>query len=237
MSDFETRPSSFILKVAIAVGVLAVVVIAAAFPTIVSPPPLTATPLTLPTLKMPSPPADSYQPEIFPLPTFTPRPSPTVTLTPTNTPFPTPTPFILPTIVSRSDLLLLPDLTITGVSDPLCVPDRKGTVIELDMIVRNIGQAGTRYFGAFQVEINFILGEQRYSLDDWAKGFNGLIGASPLEISALDAGQDLKLVVVIDLKGNKSFGVEVTVNSGADPIRETDRSNNTLTKYFSVRCY
>lgn len=235
MPNSETR-SSFMLKLVVAVGVLAVVVIAAAFPTIVSPP-ATATPFLSPTSSMPSQPPADYQPERFPLQTFTPLSSPTSTLAPTHTPFPTRTPFILPTIASNSDLLLLPDLTVTGVSAPLCVPDRKGTVVELDIFVRNIGKAGTRYFGAFEVGVYLMLGGQRYSLNEWAEEFNGVIGASPLQISALDAGQDVKLIVVMDLKGNKELGVEVVVNAGEDPMREADMTNNTLKQYFSANCY
>jgi len=64
-----------------------------------------------------------------------------------------------------------------------------------------------------------------------------VIGTSRLEVSNINPNDDLKFTVVIDLKGNKYFGVEVTANSGENPIREADTTNNTLIKYFSGYCY
>jgi hypothetical protein len=146
-------------------------------------------------------------------------------------------PFVLPTILSTSQLLQLPDLIVTGLSEPVCVPDRPGTILEFTFYVRNIGRASTRSFGLFEVGVYLILGQVRYGLDEWAEEFDGVIGASRLEVPNLNPNDDLKFTVVIDLKGNKDFGVEVIANSGEDPIREADTTNNTLIKYFSVYCY
>lgn len=226
------------LAAVVIVGVIGVVVIAAAFPTIVSPLDIPSTPTLWQATSSPTETfSDSYQPEVLPPPTYTPPPTRTSTPAPTNTPLPTRTPFILPTIAFDSPLLLLPDLTVTGISNPTCVPDRKGTILEIGIFIRNIGRAGTRYFGSFRVDVFLLLGQQRYTLDEWAQKFNGVIGVSNLEISSLDANSDIKLTVVLDLKGNKNFGIEVLVNSGDDPMREEDMTNNSLTRYFSPYCY
>jgi len=236
MTEHNTTPSRWLMVVTV-FGVISIIVIAVSFPNIVSPLSAQPSPTVSKTALSPTRQSASYQPEIFPPFTYTPPPPPTATSVPTNTPFPTRTPFILPTIAFDSPLLLLPDLTVTGISEPVCLPQRGGTIIEFSILIRNIGRAGTRNFGSFLVDVFLLMGQQRYNLDEWAENFNGVIGVSPLEISALDAGQDVKLVAVIDLKGNKSFGVQVIVNSGNDPMREADMSNNTLTKYFSAACY
>lgn len=225
------------LVAAVVVGVISIVVIAAAFPNIVSPLDSRPTPTVWQTTVSPTVSSSSYQPELLPPPTYTPPPTRTSTPVPTNTPLPTRTPFVLPTIAFDSPLLLLPDLTVTGIGNPICVPDRKGTIVEIGIFIRNIGRAGTRYFGSFHVDVTLLMGRQRYGLDEWAQKFNGVIGTSNMEISSLDANADVKLTVVLDLKGNKDFGVEVLVNSGDDPMREEDMTNNSLTKYFSAQCY
>jgi hypothetical protein len=79
--------------------------------------------------------------------------------------------------------LQLPDLIVTGLSEPVCVPDREGTVLEFTFYVRNIGRAPTRSFGPFDVGVFLFLGQVRYGLDEWAKEFNGVIGTSRLEVS------------------------------------------------------
>lgn len=224
------------LTAAILIGVIGIVMIAAAFPAIVSP--LDAVPTATvwqPTLT-PTTMANSYQPEILP-PPYTPLPTRTSTPLPTHTHLPTRTPFILPTLAFDSSLLLLPDLTVSAISEPLCVPERSGTIIEFYIFIRNIGHAGTRYFGSFRVDVFLLLGQQRYRLDEWASQFNGVVGVSNLEIASLGADEDVKLTAVLDLKGNKTFGVEAIVNAGDDPMREEDMTNNTLTKYFSAACY
>jgi len=104
------------------------------------------------------------------------------------------------------------------------------------VIVRNVGFASTRSFGQFSVLVNLILGQQRYSLDEWASSFNGVIDSSDMDISILHPNADVKLNLAIDLKGNKNFGVEVIANSGTSPIPESDTTNNILIQGFSVIC-
>lgn len=83
----------------------------------------------------------------------------------------------------------------------------------------------------------FILGQRRYSLEEWDTTFNGLVGSSVTEVFNLNPNGDIKFTVVIDLKGNKNFGIEVVANAGENPIREADTTNNSQIKYFSVYCY
>ena len=179
--------------------------------------------------------ASLYQPEVFPLPTDTPGPTQTATIIPTDTPVPTSTPIIPPTLILSYNQL--PDLTVTGISDPVCAPEYEGTKLRFFIFMRNIGRASTRPYGAFDTDVFLILGERHYSLDEWATQFNGVIGSSISDVFNLNPNQDIKFTVVIDLKGNKSFGIEVVANSGENPIREGDTTNNTLIKYYSVFCY
>jgi hypothetical protein len=139
--------------------------------------------------------------------------------------------------VSTSQLLQLPDLTVTGLSEPVCVPEYESTILEFTFFVRNIGRASTRNFGVFDVGVFFILGQRRYSLEEWETQFDGVIGTSNMVVSNLNPNDDIKFTVVIDLIGNKDFGIEVVANSGEIPIREADMTNNTLLKYFSGYCY
>lgn len=122
-------------------------------------------------------------------------------------------------------------------SDPICVPDRIGTILAFTIFVRNIGRVRTRSFGSFDVGVSLLIGPQKYSLEEWGTKFDGVVGSSNLEVFNLNPDQDIKFTVVIDLKGNKRLGVEVTANSGENPIPEADMTNNTLIKYFSVYCY
>ena len=180
--------------------------------------------------------SSNYQPEILPLPTDTPAPTQTATALPSNTPFPTSTPFVLPTIAFED--VLLPDLTVSGISDPVCATEYdEGTRLRFYVYVRNIGRASTRNFGAFETDVFLVLGQRHYSLDEWATEFNGVVGSSVTEVYNLNPGQDIKFTVVIDLIGNKDFAIEVAVNTGEKPIREADTTNNALIKYFSVYCY
>lgn len=219
---------------AILVGIIGIIATVLVFTLELSPP----TPEPTPTVTQPpSMPSGGYQPEIIPLTTHTAASPQTLTVAPTNTPLPTRTPFVLPTIVSTSQLLQLPDLIVTGLSEPVCVPDRIGTIYEFTFYVRNIGRASTRSFGSFDVGVYLILGQVRYGLDEWAEEFDGVVGTSRLEVPNLNPNDDLKFTVVIDLKGNKDFGVEIIANSGESPIREADTTNNTLIKYFSGYCY
>ena len=228
------RSNYMVSMTAIIIGVIGIIATLVVFAFEFSPPTLEPTPTPLQPTTSPS---NGYQPEVIPLVTHTPGPTQTETAAPTRTPLPTLTLFILPTSVFTSQLLQLPDLTVTGLSKPVCVPDREGTVLEFTFYVRNIGRAPTRSFGPFDVGVYLLLGEVRYGLDEWEKEFKGVIGTSRLEVSNINPNDDLKFTVVIDLKGNKYFGVEVTANSGENPIREADTTNNTLIKYFSGYCY
>ena len=129
---------------------------------------------------------------------------------------------------------------MSAISDPTCARDHLLTserdYVKLSVIVRNVGRVSTRSFGSFSVLVNLILGQQRYSLDEWASSFNGVIDSSDMDISNLNPNADVKLNLAIDPKGNKNFGVEVIVNSGTDPILESDTTNNILIQGFSVIC-
>ena len=197
----------------------------------------------LPTISRPTPTAvlptanqsTGYQPEIFPLPTDTPAPTQTSTITPTNTVTPTPTPVIPPTLILSYSQL--PDLTVAGISDPVCATEYEGTKLRFSIFVRNIGRVSTRNFGSFDTAVYLIIGQRHYSLDEWEQEFNGVVGSSVTEVFNLNPNQDIKFTVVIDLIGNKDLGIEVTANSGVKPIREADTTNNTLMKRFSFYCY
>jgi hypothetical protein len=217
-----------VLGIVVAIGIVVIVFGPEIMPLILKPTPAVIEPT--------SSPSNGYQPEVIP-PPYTPGPTQTATSAPTNTPVPTRTPFILPSIVSTSQLLKLPDLTVTGISQPVCASEFNGTTLRFSIFVQNIGRARTRTFGTFDVDVSFILGQRRYSLDEWETRFNSVVGTSSLQVANLNPDGDIKFTVVVDMKGNKNFGVEVTANSGADPIREVDMTNNTLTKYFSVFCY
>jgi len=202
-------------------------------------------PDSLPMLSRPTPtviqptsnPPSGYQPEVVPLPTDMLEPTKTATFVPTNVPAPTLTPIILPTL-SLLYAQPLPDLIVSGISDPVCATEYDdGTILRFFIFVRNIGRARTRSFGSFNTDVFLILGQRHYSLDEWATQFSGLVGSSVTEVFNLNPDQDIKFTVVIDLKGNKSFGIEVITNSGDKPIREVDITNNALIKYFSVYCY
>lgn len=221
----------------IIVGVIGIFATVAVFAFVLSPPPAEPTPTAIQPTSLPSNPSSLFQPESIPLWTYTPPPPRTSTSVPTNTPFPTRTPFTLPTIAVDSQLLQLPDLTVSAISDPVCATEYEGTKLRFSIFVRNIGQASTRYFGSFDTDVYLILGQRRYSIDEWREKFDGVVGSSVVEVFNLDPGQDIKFTVVIDLKGNKGFGIEVTANSGENPIREADTMNNTLIKDFSASCY
>ena len=168
------------------------------------------------------------------IPTNTLIPTLTSTLPPTNTPTLT----FTPTYTSTPQLL--PDLTVIGISDPICVKDPRvipeKTYIKFSFVVRNIGLGSTQAFGPFSVLVNLILGQHRYSLADWAKGFDGVVSNSNLNISSLKPKGDVKLNVAIDLKGSTRFGIEVIANSGAHIIPEADMTNNTLIQGYSMVC-
>ena len=152
---------------------------------------------------------------------------------PTDTPVST----FTPTYTSTPQLL--PDLTVTGISNPTCIKDRgspQNLYVELSIIVRNIGPGSTRPFGPFSVRVDLVFGQHHYSLDEWASGFNGVLGSSNMDILNLNPNRDVKLNLSIDLKGNTKFGIEVIANSGPNTIPELDTTNNSLIQGFSVIC-
>ncbi len=229
----DSTKSRFSTEAAIVIiGVVAIFIVIAAFRFAVLPPPkLEPTPTTI----QPTPSSSNdYQPEVIHPLINTSSPTQTATNVPANTPVPTRTPIVIPTLVSSSQL---PDLTVTAISQPVCAPEFNGTTLRFSIFVRNIGRARTRTYGSFDVGVFFILGQRHYSLADWETRFNSVVGTSNLDVSNLNPDGDIKFTVVVDMKGNTNFGVEVTANSGVNPIRELDTTNNTLTKYFSVFCY
>ncbi|HSM72517.1 MAG TPA: hypothetical protein VK851_13320 [Anaerolineales bacterium] len=218
--------------IAAIVGIMGAFVTILAFGFVFSPSIQSPTPTAIQPTSSPPPPIGSYQPEVIPPATYTPGPTRTPTSTPTNTPVPTQT--LIPTLVSSRQL---PDLTVTAITRPFCRPDYEGTILEFTFFVRNIGSASTRTFGHFDVGVFVVLGQRHYSLEEWDTQFNGVLGATNLEIFNLNPDDDIKFTVVIDLKGNKEFGVEVIVNAGENPIPEADGTNNRLIKYYSMSCY
>ncbi|NJC97904.1 MAG: hypothetical protein FIB03_16470 [Anaerolineae bacterium] len=178
-------------------------------------------------------PSRQYQPEVIPPPTYTPKQ--TSTISPTGTPAVIFTPTATPLSLSINGPL--PDLIVSGISDPVCAPELSGTTIRFIVYVKNIGRAPTRSFGLFDVGVSLIIGQQKYGLEERRTKFNGVVGNTDLQVFNLKPNADARFTVVIDLKGNKDFGVEVTANSSENPIREADMTNNTLIKYFSTYCY
>ncbi|MEP7134470.1 MAG: hypothetical protein ABI904_06015 [Chloroflexota bacterium] len=167
--------------------------------------------------------------------TDTASPTWTSTIIPTNTSTPTVAPSLIPTYTPIAKPL--PDLTVTGISDPVCLRDGRSGSVTLTIVVRNIGRGATRSFGRFDVRINLILGQKHYGLDEWASRFNGVIGSSNPEIVNLNPNADVELKIALDLKGSSIFGIEAIANSGTNSIPESDTTNNTLIKYYSVYCY
>lgn len=159
-------------------------------------------------------------------------PTPTVTFTPflTETSMPTGTPTLTPTP-------LLPDLEVLAISGPTCVSDhRSGSTkkyVRQTVTIRNIG-AGSA--GTFSNRVTFIFGGQRYSLEDWASRYNGIIGTPDLNIAELGPNDDATLTLNVDLQGNKSYGIEVIANLGSKTIAEATFANNDLTQNFTSNC-
>lgn len=226
-------PIQVIFAIILAVATIGAVVIAVmptVLPMIIRPTP-TAIPVLTATLSIL--PERAFT-ETSVIPTDTPNLAGTSTMTATNTPAFTFTP------TYTSTIQLLPDLTVTGISEPTCIKDQRVTpeklYVKLSMIVRNVGPGSTRSFGPFSVRVNLILGQRRYSLDEWASEFNGVIGSSNMDSINLSPNGDVKLNLDIDLKGNTKFGVEVIANSGQNTVPESDRTNNTLIQGFSIIC-
>ena len=231
MANNHDSKSSFPIT-AVIVGLVAMVAIVVVFAFEISPPALNPTPTdVLPTSNSSS---GFYLPEVIPPVVDIVEVTQTAASVPANTPVPTQTLLVIPTLISNRDL---PDLIVSGLSDPVCAEEYEGTTIQFTIFVRNIGRASTRDFGSFDTDVYFILGQRRYSLEEWNIVFNGVVGTSVVEVFNLNPNDDIRFSVVIDLKGNKNFGIEVVANSGENPIHEADTTNNTLIKYFSVACY
>ena len=164
--------------------------------------------------------------------TDTPNPTGTSTIMSTDTPSAS----FTPTYTTQQ----LPDLTVSAISNPICARDHLLTTareyVKLSVILRNVGRVSTRSFGPFSVLVNLILGQTRYSLDEWASSFNGVIDSSDMDIPNLNPDADIRLNLAIDLKGNTNFAVEAIANSGSNAILESDTTNNTLIQGFSVIC-
>jgi len=227
------NPKHSIPTIAVIVGVMSIVVTVTAFAFVFSSP--NSKPTPTPTALQPTPVStNQYQPEMIPPPTDVANPIQTATNVPTNTPVPAPTKIVIPTLLSNS---LLPDLTVTSISEPVCAPEYEGTKLRFFIFVRNIGSVSTRTFGTFETDVFLILGQRHYSLEEWETQFDGVVGSSVTDVFNLNFNDDIKFTVVIDLIGNKDFGIEVIANLGDNPIREADTTNNTLIKYFSAACY
>jgi len=179
------------------VGIIAVCASVAIFILMVSPPTLTPTPMAV--LPTSSPSSNLYLPEVIPPPMDMTGPTQTATSLPENTPVPTQTLLVIPTLVSNRDL---PDLVVSGLSEPVCAEEYEGTTIRFTIFVRNIGRARTGDFGSFDTDVFFILGQRRYSLEEWDTVFDGVVGTSIVEVFNLNPNDDIKFTVVIDLKGN-----------------------------------
>jgi hypothetical protein len=225
---------NIIPAIAAGIGAVAVCLIIAVFSILFAPPAKPA-PTALPPTTIPS---RQYQPEVIPLPSFTPNPARTSTVAPTEKPATAPTLIstLLPPIGKP-----LPDLIIANIGDPVCassnVDDVPREYIQFTVIVRNIGKASTHYFGSFDVGIFIVLGQSSYSLEEWADTYGGVIAYPNLTISNLDPNWDRTYKLGIDRNGITKFGIKAVANAGDSPIPESDRTNNTLVKYFSIYCY
>jgi len=193
----------------------------------------TPTAIQAPTSTLPILPKQAFA-ETSAVPTDTSNPAGISTIMPMDTPAST----FTPTYTSTNQPLA--DLTVAAISNPICIKDQGPTpgkvYVKFSIIVRNVGPASTRAFGPFSVRVNLIFGRQRYGLDEWASGFDGLISSSNMDITNLNPNDDIKLNLSIDLKGNTNFGVEVIANSGSNTIPELDTTNNILIQSFSIIC-
>jgi len=206
-----------------------IVVVPAVFPTILKP---TATSTQAPTSTLPILSKQSLA-ETSVISTDTPILAVTSTIMPTDRPTIT----FTPTYTANQ----LPDLVVGGISNPTCARDHllrtTRVYIKFSVIVRNVGHVSTRSFGKFSVLVNLIIGQHRYSLDDWASSFDGVVDRSDMDFPNLNPNNDVKLNAAIYLKGNRKFGVEAIANSGSSPIPESNTTNNTLIKSFSIICF
>lgn len=210
-------------------------------------------PMVLPIIMKPTPtiiqvPPTGLFPEASasPLATDTPNLAWTSTIspptdTPTETPTSTFTPTFTPTFTATfTSTPVLADLIVVAISNPTCTRDHRFTpvkvYIKLTITVRNLGLASTNTFGPFSARVTLIFGQQRYSLEEWASRYNGLVNTPNLDISGLKPNEDAEINLSIDLKGNTNYSIEAIANSGAHTIPESNTANNILTQSFSTTC-
>ncbi len=170
-------------------------------------------------------------------------PVPTSTEMPISTPTDTETPSFNPTstFTSTATLTATPvyaDLQIVAISDPSCVRDHRYTptkyYVQHTISVRNIGAGSTNDFGTFSIHITLDTGGHRYSLEEWATRFNGVVGNLDLDFSNLGPNQDADTTVNIDLRGLTKYALEAIANSGTHTIPESNTTNNILIKSFTI---
>jgi hypothetical protein len=134
----------------------------------------------------------------------------------------------------------LPDLVTLDISSPVCVSNRvAGTNIKYvrqDITIRNIGSGSTQPFGTFSSRVVIIVDGQRYTLDQWAQMFNGLVEMPNLDIQSLGPNDDAVISLSLSLHGNNRYSLEVIANSGPSVIPEVDTTNNIQSKDFSTNC-
>jgi len=219
-------------SIVIVMGIIAVFCAAVVFAFMVSPPDSNPTPTTVPPTAHPS---NQYQPEIIPAQTDSPASMRTEEAVPIKTSVPALIPTVTPAYTAVNGPL--PDLVVTGISDPVCMPQFGSTTMMFNIYVENVGRKATHYFGPSEVGIFLIVGQQRYSLDEWRTRFDSVVGNPNLVISNIGSEQGIRLALVLDMKGVTKFELEATANTGVHPIPEADVTNNTLTKRFSFYCY
>jgi len=175
--------------------------------------------------------SEQYKPEVIPFSSTLSASARTSTPVPANTHISNPTPIITRPPISLNKSL--PDLVVTGISDPVCesgyVEDVLRDYLKFKVVVRNIGRTSTH---SFDVNVYILVGSRSYPLSEWANKFNGVIGSPNILISNIEPSKDATFTLAIDISGITKFGIKVVANSGVSPIPELDMANNTLIKYF-----
>lgn len=174
--------------------------------------------------------------------------SPSFTEAPTSTPAPafteTPTPMpATATFTPEATFTaapLLPDLIPVAISNPICVTDQQDSVgryVRHMITVRNLGPGSTAPFGSFSSRVVILVGGQRFTLEQWATQFNGLVDTPMLDVPQLGPNEDADLVLNFRLPAGNRYGLEVVTNSGALVIPEGNTTNNSLEKDFNSNCH
>ncbi len=134
----------------------------------------------------------------------------------------------------------LPDLITVAISNPICVTDQQDTLgkyVRHMITVRNLGPGSTAPFGSFSSRVIIIAGGQRFTLDQWAAQFNGLVDTPMLEVPQLGPNEDADLVLNFRLPASNRYGLEVITNSGTMVIPESNTANNSLETNFNSNCH